>query len=64
MVNLVPAQARFAASLKLEPVGSLGFGGPSMVDVLSTLSGGQSVGLAACVATLVILVYGWWNLGT
>jgi hypothetical protein len=31
---------------------------------LTYLSTGQSVGLAACVATLVVLVNGWWNLGT
>jgi hypothetical protein len=31
---------------------------------LTHLSAGQSVGFAVCVATLVMLVYGWWNLGT
>jgi hypothetical protein len=28
------------------------------------LSTDQSVGVAACVATLIMVVYGWWNLGT
>ncbi len=35
-----------------------------MADALSALSMGQSIGLAAGVATLAVLVYGWWNLGT
>jgi hypothetical protein len=33
-------------------------------DTLAHLSSSQSIGIAACVATLVMLVYGWWNLGT
>ena len=32
--------------------------------ILTHLSTGQSVSVAACIATLVMLVYGWWNLGT
>ena len=35
-----------------------------LADTLTTLSDIQSVGVAVCVATLVMLVYGWWNLGT
>jgi hypothetical protein len=31
---------------------------------LTHLSTGQSAGVAACVATLAVLVFGWWNLGT
>ncbi len=33
-------------------------------QTLTHLSAGQSVSVAALVATLVMLVYGWWNLGT
>jgi hypothetical protein len=35
-----------------------------LADTLTHLSSGQSIGLAAGVATLVTLVVGWWNLGT
>ena len=35
-----------------------------LADALTHLSYSQAIGLAACVATLVVLVYGWWNLGT
>ncbi len=35
-----------------------------LTDTLIHLSYVQSAGLAACVATLAMLVYGWWNLGT
>ncbi len=35
-----------------------------LADTLTHLSYGQSISLAAVVATLVLLVYGWWNLGT
>ena len=35
-----------------------------MADALTTLSVGQGIGLAAGVATVAVLVYGWWNLGT
>ncbi len=35
-----------------------------LADTLSHLSYVQATGVAACVATLVVLVYGWWNLGT
>jgi hypothetical protein len=35
-----------------------------LADMLSHLSTGQSIGVAACVATMVVLVFGWWNLGT
>jgi hypothetical protein len=35
-----------------------------MADALFALSIGQSIGLAASVATLAVLLYGWWNLGT
>jgi len=31
---------------------------------LTHLNYDRSIGLAACMATLVVLVYGWWNLGT
>jgi hypothetical protein len=33
-------------------------------DTLTHLSYGQSISVAACVATFVVLVFGWWNLGT
>ena len=35
-----------------------------LADTLPHLGHGQSITVAACVATLVMLVYGWWNLGT
>ena len=35
-----------------------------MADALSALSTGEDIGLAAGVATLAMLLYGWWNLGT
>jgi hypothetical protein len=35
-----------------------------LTDTVVHLSSGQSIGVAACVATLVMLVYGWWSLGT
>ncbi len=31
---------------------------------LTHLSTGRSIGVAACVATMAVLVFGWWNLGT
>jgi hypothetical protein len=35
-----------------------------LADTHTHLSYGQSIGLAASLATLVVLVFGWWNLGT
>jgi hypothetical protein len=35
-----------------------------MVEALPVLTLGQSIGLAACVATVAVLVLGWWTLGT
>ena len=35
-----------------------------LADTLTHLSYGQSISVAACVATFVVLVFGWWNLGT
>jgi hypothetical protein len=35
-----------------------------LADTLTHLSYGRSIGLAACLATLVVLMFGWWNLGT
>ncbi len=35
-----------------------------LVDTLTHLSYGQSIGFAAAIATLVMLVFGCWDLGT
>ncbi len=35
-----------------------------LANTLTHLSYGQSISVAACVATLIVLVFGWWNLGT
>ena len=46
------------------PDGEIGRMFADLAHALTHLSTGQSFGVAACAATLVVLVFGWWNLGT